>query len=513
MQPLESGDPSTIGPYTLRARIGEGGMGRVYLASSPSGRLIAVKVVRPDLASDGQFRHRFQREVEAASLVSGAFTAPVVDFDLTGVMPWLATLYVPGPSLHEAIVRYGTLPEAVLCRLAAGMLEAIIAIHRVGIVHRDLKPSNVLLASDGPRVIDFGIARAMEQTSLTRVGGVLGTPAYMSPEQAAGAHAGPQSDVFSFAAVLVFAATRRGPFGSGDPAALLFRVVHGEPDLTGVPTAPGDLLRQCLVKNPAERPAPDALLRMFVDRLPSGPVVWPEDITRLVSARETEVAARVPTHRPRIAPPDTEVAREAEVETYVFPGNRRKMFLAGSLLLGIAIPLLVLFVIGLVNVAVSVARHEPMATDDVVGNIVGGTLWAILTIIPLVSGLWQFCYGSSRLELSMAPDGLHVRAGGRRYDIAWQDLVSVSVVRLGKREVLAVWPTAGWALRNRHLGWVRRGLLKWVVRDSYSLRYYFGIWYHPALKCDMLIDLKLLRGATPDQVISAVTAHAGALSR
>uniref|UniRef100_UPI0021C232AD serine/threonine-protein kinase n=1 Tax=Frankia gtarii TaxID=2950102 RepID=UPI0021C232AD len=298
MQNLEPGDPSTIGPYNLRARIGEGGMGRVFLAHSPSGRLMAVKVVRPELAGDGGFRDRFRREVAAARLVSGAFTAPVVDADPDAATPWLATLYVPGPSLHEAVAQCGPFGPTVLRRLGAGVLEAIVAVHRAGVVHRDVKPSNVLLAADGPRLIDFGVARAADHTELTRAGDVVGTASYMSPEQAAGGVAGPAADVFSAAAVLVFAATGRGPFGRGDPAAMLFRVVHGSPDLTGVPADLSDALRSCLSKNPAERPSPDMLLRWFAEGVEVAAETWPPAVTRLVAQRTAEIGEHLPPTRP-----------------------------------------------------------------------------------------------------------------------------------------------------------------------------------------------------------------------
>jgi serine/threonine protein kinase len=223
---LQPGDPQQIGPYRLRGRLGAGGMGQVYLGLSPGGRHVAVKVVHPDLAASPDFRVRFRREVAAARKVSGMFTAPVVDADVDGATPWLATAYVPGPSLSEAVSEHGPLPAPSVLALAAGLAEGLVAVHAAGVVHRDLKPMNVLLAADGPRIIDFGISRAGEATSLTGVAFVVGSPGFMSPEQAAGGDVGNASDIFSLGAVLAFAATGEGPFGTGSSDALLYRVIH-----------------------------------------------------------------------------------------------------------------------------------------------------------------------------------------------------------------------------------------------------------------------------------------------
>ena len=229
MKPLAADDPRVIGEYRLRAQLGAGGMGRVYLGLSPAGRAVAIKVVHPDLASDAGFLRRFGQEVAAARAVSGIYTAPVVASGLDERPPWLATAFVPGPSLDQVVSEHGPLPEQALWPLLAGLVEALQAIHACGVVHRDLKPANVLLATDGPRVIDFGIARAVDGTSLTAAGVVFGTPGYMSPEQAEGRDAGPASDVFALGCVVAYAAAGMAPFGTGTAAAILYRVVHAEP--------------------------------------------------------------------------------------------------------------------------------------------------------------------------------------------------------------------------------------------------------------------------------------------
>ena len=253
-------DPESVGPYRLIRRLGAGGMGQVYLARTPGSRLVAVKVIRPELAADPGFRSRFAREVAAARSVSGMFTAPVVDADPDGQLPWLATAYVPGPSLTDAVAERGPLPPGVVLTLAAGLAEALVAIHAAGLVHRDLKPSNVLLARDGPRVIDFGISRAADASVLTQTGAIMGSPGYLSPEQAEGRPVGPPGDVFSLGAVLAFAGTGAGPFGTGPAVAIAFRVVNAAPNLSGVPEQLRPLIERCLVKDPAARPSPGELL-------------------------------------------------------------------------------------------------------------------------------------------------------------------------------------------------------------------------------------------------------------
>ncbi|NJP47716.1 serine/threonine-protein kinase [Actinacidiphila epipremni] len=254
-QPLEADDPASVGAYRLAARLGAGGMGKVYLSYTPAGRPVAVKVIRPEFAEDAEFRRRFKQEVQAAQRVQGLYTAPVIDSDADGPRPWLATAFVPGPTLSSAVVAHGPLPVQTVLLLVAGIAEALEAVHGAGLVHRDLKPSNVLLASDGPRVIDFGIARAADATALTGSGVTIGTPAFMSPEQAAGREITPATDVFALGQVAAYAALGAPAYGDGPSHAVLYRIVHEEPDLATLPEDLRPLVRRCLAKVPAERPS------------------------------------------------------------------------------------------------------------------------------------------------------------------------------------------------------------------------------------------------------------------
>jgi serine/threonine protein kinase len=286
MEPLSANDPRAIGEFALRARLGSGGMGRVYLGFSPGGRAVAIKVVHPELARDPEFLQRFGREVAAARAVSGVYTAPVVAYGLNDDPPWMATAFVPGPPLADVVTRHGPLPEAAVWRLAAGLAEALRAVHDCNLVHRDLKPSNVLLAPDGPHVIDFGISRAFDGTALTSAGMVVGTPGYMSPEQAEGQVAGAPSDVFSLGCVLAYAATGLAPFGSGSAASVLYKVVTAEPDLRPVPERLRQVIAACLSKNPSARAGLAQLAAMISALGPATPPAlgsfWPEPVASYV---------------------------------------------------------------------------------------------------------------------------------------------------------------------------------------------------------------------------------------
>jgi serine/threonine protein kinase len=305
VRPLRPADPQVIGPYRLLGQLGGGGMGQVFLGLSAGGRLVAVKVIRAELAADLEFRTRFRREIAAAHKVSGLFTAAVVDADVDGPVPWLATAYVAGPSLAQAVTEHGPLPAASVLALAAGLAESLAAIHAAGVVHRDLKPSNVLLAVDGPRVIDFGISHAAEATSLTRAGFVMGSPGFMSPEQAEGGDVGPPSDMFSLGAVLAFAAAGDGPFGTGSTAALVYRVVHSQANLEGVPDEVRPLAERCLAKDPGERPTAGDLLADVGAVLPASG--WlPEPISNAFTQDPAFAAAAVADDSPARIPAGTD---------------------------------------------------------------------------------------------------------------------------------------------------------------------------------------------------------------
>ncbi|MFJ5993829.1 PQQ-binding-like beta-propeller repeat protein [Streptomyces sp. NPDC092370] len=293
---LRDSDPAEVGGYRIEDRLGSGGMGVVYLARSASGRRLAIKVVHSQYADDDEFRTRFRREVAAARRVSGAFTAPVVDADADATHPWMATLYIPGADLGSHVREHGPLPLPRLRDLAAGLAEALRDIHRAGVVHRDLKPANVMLAEDGPRVIDFGISRAVEfapSDVLTQTGRVMGTPPFMSPEQfAAPQDVGPAADMFSLGSVLTYAATCRGPFDSPSPYETALRVVEGDPDLTGVPGELLPFIRLCLEKHQKSRPAADELFTLLRAGGTSG-TGTPRLVRPWPGARPTEPAGRV----------------------------------------------------------------------------------------------------------------------------------------------------------------------------------------------------------------------------
>ena len=298
MQPLTGDDPRVVGEFRLCARLGAGGMGRVYLGFSPSGRAVAVKIVHRELAWDHAFLTRFGQEVAAARAVSGIYTAPVVAAGLDDDPPWLATAFVTGPSLDGAVEAVGPLPDSALWKLAAGLVEALQAIHAAQLVHRDLKPANVLLAVDGPRVIDFGISRALDGTSMTATGMVIGTPAFMSPEQATAAPTGPSSDVFSLGCLLAFAATGVPPFGDGNPATVLYQIVHSPPILDLVPKGMRGLVADCLAKRPGDRPALSALADTIAtasepDVRASLASFWPAAITDVIASYQARLGAEV----------------------------------------------------------------------------------------------------------------------------------------------------------------------------------------------------------------------------
>ncbi|MDA5286467.1 protein kinase domain-containing protein [Streptomyces sp. NPDC054904] len=254
MMRLRREDPRVVGSFRLHRRLGAGGMGVVYLGSDRRGQRVALKVIRPDLAEDQEFRSRFAREVSAARRIRGGCTARLVAADLDAERPWFATQYVPGPSLHDKVAEEGPLTAAQIAAIGAALSEGLVAVHEAGVVHRDLKPSNILLSPKGPRIIDFGIAWATGASTLTHVGTAVGSPGFLAPEQVRGAAVTPATDVFALGATLAYAATADSPFGHGSSEVMLYRVVHEEAHLQGVPDALAPLVSACLAKDPEDRP-------------------------------------------------------------------------------------------------------------------------------------------------------------------------------------------------------------------------------------------------------------------
>lgn len=343
-EPMRPTDPASVGGFRLLRRLGAGGMGVVYLGRSEAGALAAVKVIRAESATDDEFRARFAREAQLAARVESPWVVPVLGADAAAHEPWLATAFVPGPSLGEAVAEHGPLPPSALRVLGALLGEALAAVHEAGLVHRDVKPGNVLLAVNGPRLIDFGIARAADDTAITASGLVIGTPGFLSPEQARGEQAGPAGDVFALGCVLAYAATGRPPFGTGTPDALLYRTVHDEPDLDGVTGELREVIDACLAKDPQARPTPQELQRRLSedgpeDAAPEGavpegavasPPAWlPDAVARTVAARSAESLA-LPPVEPTVVdePGDTPSAPRQRLTS-----RRRLLAVGGALLL------------------------------------------------------------------------------------------------------------------------------------------------------------------------------------
>ncbi|MFJ1803513.1 bifunctional serine/threonine-protein kinase/ABC transporter substrate-binding protein [Streptomyces sp. NPDC088180] len=290
MEPLRSTDPARIAGYRVLGRLGAGGMGVVLLGRSPGGALVAIKLIRAEYADDAAFRARFRREVAIARQVRNRWAVPVVDADTEAPAPWLATEFVPGPALGEAVGSGGPLPERGVRALGSMLAEALEAVHTAGLVHRDVKPGNVLLGLDGPRLIDFGIARALDDTVLTATDVIVGSPGFLSPEQAQGRRIGPASDVFSLGCVLVYAATGGRPFGSGPVEAMLFRTVHDTADLSALPPGLLPVVEACLAKDPGGRPAAADIRRAFAEDVSGGS--WlPGPVTHLIAERSARMLA------------------------------------------------------------------------------------------------------------------------------------------------------------------------------------------------------------------------------
>ncbi|MFE9608866.1 bifunctional serine/threonine-protein kinase/ABC transporter substrate-binding protein [Streptomyces sp. NPDC006012] len=334
MRPLTAADPESVGGHRLLARIGAGGMGVVYLGRSDGGALAAVKVIRAEHAADPGFRARFRREAAAAARVDGRWTTPVTAADPEAAGPWIATAFVPGPSLAETVGGYGPLPPATVRALGARLADALAAVHAAGLVHRDVKPGNVLLALDGPRLIDFGIARASGATALTASDVIVGTPGYLSPEQARARaeEVGPPSDVFSLGCLLGYAASGRPPFGSGGAVGALYRTIHEAPDLDGVPDdALRTLIARCLAKDPADRPTV-AQLRADLGGSGSGTDDWlPPGLPAMIAERSAQVLNLPEPERP--APTEPASQQPGPPERSV--SGRRRLLLLGASTVGV----------------------------------------------------------------------------------------------------------------------------------------------------------------------------------
>ncbi|MGW1541501.1 bifunctional serine/threonine-protein kinase/ABC transporter substrate-binding protein [Streptomyces sp. NPDC002309] len=333
-EPLLPSDPSRIAAFRLLRRLGAGGMGVVYLGRTDAGKLAAVKVTRADGAADDDFRTRFAREVELARRVESPWVVPVLDADAEADEPWLATEFVPGPSLAEAVAAHGPLPPRAARVLGGRLAEALASVHAAGLVHRDVKPGNVLLTLDGPRLIDFGIARALDDTALTASGVVVGTPGFLAPEQARGEDATDASDVFALGCVLAYAMTGRPPFGTGEPHALLYRTVHDEPELDRVDSGSRPVVARCLAKDPQARPTAEEVRAGLTEDLPDGADWLPDPVARTVALRSSESLA-LPGIEPTVVDGDSEGADGDEDTPQAPPSRpaRRRLLLAGGALL------------------------------------------------------------------------------------------------------------------------------------------------------------------------------------
>ncbi|RCW43956.1 serine/threonine protein kinase [Halopolyspora algeriensis] len=470
MQPLLSGEPDRVGDYRLLARLGTGSMGAVYLARSRGGRTVAVKVVRPELAEDPQFRERFRRETRMSAKVGGFWTAAVIDADPDAERPWLATEYVPGPTLHQAVSEHGPLPEHTVHGLAAGLAEALEAIHAAELVHRDLKPGNVLLGPDGPRVIDFGISRAVTASAMTATGMFFGTPGYFSPEQTVGGEVGPPSDVFSLGAVLVFASTGTGPFGNEHTAAMLYRVVHAEPDLDRVPAAIRPLAAACLAKEVPQRPTPTAILERLGGAGPRGNQWLPAPITTSITehtARWERTVQAAPPDVPQVpdrassgpepigrAPARNTLHQASSRARPVRKDSPGPVFRTGrraAALVSAAFVLLLAY--GATHLGAAI---EPTGNAQLV-FLLG------LTCLILSGGISLLRLLRPPLRLQVNGDGLRISRLGLRQEVPWEHVSRVGIVGRGTNRSVALWMVDGapsprstwWHRIRRYRGGVR----------------------------------------------------------
>ncbi|MGW1029655.1 serine/threonine-protein kinase [Streptomyces sp. NPDC002577] len=462
MQELRPDDPRQVGPYTVTGRLGSGGMGEVFLGRSRSGRAVAIKIVRAAIAADPGFRSRFRQEVDAARRVGGFWTAPVVDADPDAAMPWVASQYVPAPDLGALVTGSGALAEHEVQELGTGLAEALQSIHRAGLVHRDLKPSNVLVTDDGPRVIDFGISKALEGTTtgLTGTGMVIGTPRFMSPEQASGAPVGTASDVFSLGSVLVFAATGRGPFGEGTVPALLYRVVHDEPDLTAVPERLRQVLSMCLDKHPELRPSASQLLDVLAggnaghdgaaqpsgaswaaDGSRTGPVPPPGPTGRVTVADPEPAVVEPEAEGPQPGPGGGEDARAHEEgrrnESRAFAssatddGYRLETRSANATKVsgGFTLFMALLFLGPMTVLALLVGFRLPVTAAI--------TVTAVLCTLLSIGADAAF-RRTRKVSVRAERDGLHLTSGRTTWHKSWSDLISVTLAVTSRKSLTSL---------------------------------------------------------------------------
>ncbi|WP_433198830.1 serine/threonine-protein kinase [Nocardia sp. CA-107356] len=421
---LEPGDPVHVGRYRLLGQLGAGGMGRVLLGIGPDGRLVAIKQVHTHLATEEDFLPRFRREVQTSARVSGAFTAALIDFDVDSKNPWLASVFVPGVPLDKAVHDFGPLSTDQVRALAVGLAAALQAIHGVGLIHRDLKPANVILAEDGPRVIDFGIARATEERSeLTHTGSIIGSPAFMSPEQARSEPLTPASDVFSFGAVLAMAATSKSPFAGSSLPHTLYNIVHTQPDLSRLPPEVRQLVEPCLRKDPSARPTPAQILD-FLGPLPPQARPWSAAIHNAVHEQDAELSALLadPEATQIVGADDTTVPgpqgrsfdeklRQLEAGSRSDPPKRRWVLVAA--LVGV-----VILVGAAVAGAVTLTGGDP--TPDVPNPLAGFNTTKLRSIDvcaamkdPLVASLGKW----ERGPISLSWGTCSADAGGESFDV------------------------------------------------------------------------------------------------
>lgn len=436
MDPLRPGDPRQVGKYRLVGRLGEGGMGQVLLGRSPGGRPVAVKLIRHEHAHSERFRARFAREVEAARRVGGFHTTLVIDADPDADPPWMVTAYIPGPSLHRAVTEHGPLDTRAVRALGAGLAEGLAAVHACGLVHRDLKPGNVILAADGPRIIDFGIASTQDGTRMTAAGAVLGTYAYMSPEQVNGHPPQVASDVFALGSVLAFAATGRSPFDGESTGAILHRIVNEPPDLRDIPVESEhrELILACLAKDPADRPSLTEILARLDEPSPSDG--WlPLAVMDMITSRESESIGALASEA---GESDHRVHRQVTED----PDHERR-FSPRTLLLGGLVAILAAVATGVVYLvlpepAAPSAPRGLIVTDDGRAFGPGGFSQFKVTVDPANAGVRL----TRRLDSSVAAQVASISVDGQKAG-TWAALDSAPTVWMDQTVDLPRSSTAG----------------------------------------------------------------------